>query len=304
MRKTVAMQRAIAIFGPTASGKSALALSFAEAVGGEIVACDAQMVYRGFDVGTNKPSADEQARVPHHMLDVCAANDEMQAARYGDAALAVVAALNARGKVPVIVVGTYLYYRALVHGLGPLPKSDPAVREEIVRMGPDAIAEEVRRVDPESYEEAKGKNLPRLVRALEVFRITGQKASALKKEHAFAEKRLDVAGVALRPDRDALKQRIDARVLAMWNNGWRDEVRSLLAAGVREDARAMQAVGYRDIAEHLRTGEREAAVIAKIQAATRQYARRQLSFMRQESSAEVFAGFGEEAIRAGIARRR
>lgn len=287
------MQRAIVIMGPTASGKSALAMELCAANGGEIVVCDALMVYRGFDIGTNKPSADERARVPHHMLDVLGYDDAMDAQRYGEQAFAIVEAIAQRGKTPVIVVGTYLYYRALVYGLGPLPKSDPALRSELLAKGHEWIASEVARVDPESHAEAHGRNLPRLVRALEVFMLTGRTASSLRKEHGFAKPRIDVDAFVLRPDREALIARIDRRVDQMWRAGWCDEVLRLLDAGVPIAARAMQAVGYREIAAFLRDGGDERAVRDQIAVATRQYARRQSSFFQKETNASVLTAFGD-----------
>jgi tRNA dimethylallyltransferase len=308
MRKTDLVQRAVAILGPTASGKSALAMAVATANDGEIVACDALMVYRGLDVGTNKPTAAERTRVPHHLVDVCDPTDDMEAGRYGELALAAVADINARGKLAVIVVGTYLYYRALVHGLGPLPKGSPALRAELTekeRADPGYLAREVARIDPESFKEANGKNLPRLIRALEVFLLSGQSASALRAAHGFASRRLQTKTIVLRPDRALLNARIDARVQHMFAAGWKDEVAALLARGVPLTARAMQAVGYRDIA----TAPDAPALVEQIATATRQYARKQASFFRQEAGAEVFAGFGEDALRdeaftGGIARLR
>lgn len=288
------MQRVIAILGPTASGKSALALATAARLPAEIVACDALMVYRGFDVGTNKPTPAERARVPHHLLDVCQYDEQMQAARYSELALAAVHAIHARGRTPILVVGTYLYYRALVYGLGPLPEGSQTLREELVGKGAEWIAAECARVDPASYAEANGKNLPRMVRAVEVFILTGKPASELRRAHGFTTPRLAVDAYVLAPERAALHARINARVRQMWESGWRDEVLRLLDAGVPREARAMQAVGYRDVAEWIVAGGSEAELLERIAAQTRQYARRQSSFFKQETSARVLRGFGED----------
>lgn len=286
-----------AILGPTASGKSSLALRLAERERGEIVACDALMVYRGFDVGTNKPTQAERAAVPHHGLDVCEASEVMQAARYSELALAWVTDIERRGKVPILVVGTYLYFRALVHGLGPLPPANQTLRDEFAaRESSESgwIAREVARVDPESFAEAHGANLPRLVRALEVFRLTGTPASVLRKEHGFVSRRLSPKVWVLDPPREKLSDRIELRVREMWDSGWVDEVRRLIAAGVHVDARPMQAVGYRAIAAMLRGEMSEMAAKASIAMETRQYARRQRSFFKQEREALRHPCFGEE----------
>ena len=278
--------RLLAIFGPTASGKSALALRRAAERPSEIIACDAVMVYRGFDIGANKPSAEERAAVPHHLLDVCDATEAMNAARWAELARAAVAEIHARGRQPVLVVGTFLYYRALVYGLGALPPSQPALRAELLAAearDPGYLAREVARVDPESFAEAHGKNLPRLVRALEVFRLSGERASALRAAHGFAEAHSDVERVGIEPPREALIMRIAERVHEMWKKGLLEEVRTLRAQ-VPHDAMAMRALGYAQVNDALSGGAVDAEhVCEQIAIATRQYARRQRSFMRKEA---------------------
>ncbi len=290
----------LAVLGPTASGKSALALRLCEQLGGEIIATDALMVYRGFDIGTNKPSADERARVPHHLIDVRDWNEPMNAAVYSELAAQAIRDILARGKRPVMVVGTYLYYRALLYGLVEVPASDPATRAELEACEarePGFLAREVARVDPESFREAgSGKNLHRLVRALEIFRLTGSPASVLRRAHGFPSARFRAQAVVLKPDRLQLAERIDRRVAEMFRRGWVDEVRGLLERGVPPEARPMQAVGYRSIALALGSGPvDERALGERIAAETRQYARRQRSFFKQEETAATLECFGEEA---------
>ncbi len=276
------MNAIVAIFGPTASGKSALAMRLAEERGGEIVACDAVMVYRGFDIGSNKPKPKERAQVPHHMLDVCEANEEMNAARYALLAAQAIDDIGKRGQLPIVVVGTFLYYRALVYGLGALPPSHPPLRQELLsreKEEPGFLAREVARVDPASFDEAKGKNLPRLVRALEVFKMTGQRASDLRTAHGFADPRYQVERLGLAPDRATLHARIFQRAEAMLADGLIAEVIGLRQK-VDKNARPMRALGYAQVNDALDAHVEPSA--EKIAIATRQYARRQEVFFRKE----------------------
>jgi tRNA dimethylallyltransferase len=287
-----------AILGPTASGKSALALHLAETSGGEIVAADALMVYRDFDIGTNKPDAQERARIPHHMLDVHRWDEPMHAGAYAALASRVVDDILARGKRPIVVVGTYLYYRALVYGLLEVPASEPHVRQALLdeeQRDPGFLAREVARIDPKSFAEAGGgKNLPRLVRALEIHRTTGQQASALREAHGFKAPRYDVEVIGLAPSKEALNARIEGRAALMLERGWIEEVQALLASGVSPEARPMQAVGYREIALALASGTVDRRTLAQsITVQTRQYARRQRSFFKQEPNVRWVQGFGE-----------
>jgi len=286
----------LAVLGPTASGKSALAMRLARERGGEIVAADALMVYRGFDVGTNKPTAAEQAEIPHHLIDVCAWDEPMQAGAYAVLAEKAVREIQVRGRVPILVVGTYLYYRALRFGLLEVPAADPVLRADFAAReaaDPGWLARELERVDHASFVEAGwGKNLQHLVRALEIFRLTGAPASVLRKAHGFAKARFSAEVFGLAPDRGQLARRIDARVQEMMDHGWIEEVRSLLASGVPIDARPMQAVGYRDLARALTAGTDPRACLPEIQAQTRQYARRQRSFFKQEKEVTWKEGFG------------
>ena len=279
------MQPIVAIFGPTAGGKSALAMSLAEARGGEIVACDAVMVYRGFDIGSNKPTAGERARLPHHLLDVCDANQPMNAARYAELAEEAITSVAARGRLPVVVVGTFLYYRALVYGLGALPPSEPVLRAELLQREADApgfLAREVERIDPVSFREANGKNLSRLVRALEVFRLSGERASDLRAAHGFATARYAVERIGLRPPREVLWQRIAERARAMLDSGLVEEVERLRHS-VDRSARPMRALGYAQVNDAIDAGEIDRPAVAEaISVATRQYARRQASFFKKE----------------------
>jgi tRNA dimethylallyltransferase len=200
----------------------------------------------------------------------------------------------ARGRLPIVVVGTYLYYRALRYGLLPVPPADQALRAELLGRGAEWIAREVERVDLESFVEAgRGKNHQHLLRALEIFRLTGTPASVLKKAHGFLAPRYEAEIIGLTPEREELVKRIDARVEEMFAKGWVDEVRSLRQSGVPIDARPMQAVGYREIALALENGSDPRSAIPSIQAQTRQYARRQVSFFRQEK------GFSEPELGAG-----
>ena len=252
----------------------------------EIVACDAVMVYRGFDIGANKPTPQERSATPHHLLDVCEAVEQMNAARWAALAARAVADIRARGKRPILVVGTFLYYRALVYGLGALPPSQAPLRAELLaqeQRDPGFLAREVAIVDPASFAEAHGRNLPRLVRALEVFRLTGERASALRAAHGFAQPRYEVERVGIDPPRAGVDARIRRRVREMWQHGLLDEVKALRERAPHH-AMPMRALGYAQVNDALAAGEIvEDQVCEAIAVATRQYARRQRSFMRKES---------------------
>lgn len=280
------MTPVLAILGPTASGKSALALEAAQAWGGEIVSVDSAQVFRGLDVGTAKPTLEERARVPHHVLDCIEPTEQWSAAQFRDVADAAIADVKARGRLPILCGGTGLWYRALIHGIFEAPEIDPElrrrIREELSQQGSRALHARLAHLDPEAAARIAPGDPQRIGRALEVVEQTGRPISELQAVHGFQSQRHPVFAVALRHPRPVLWERIRARTEQMYGAGWLQEVRGVLARGVPEAAPGLRIIGYRDVVEvvHGRMGllqAREATYIS-----TRQFAKRQVNWFNQE----------------------
>ena len=291
--------RAIALMGPTASGKSALALALAERLGGEVVSIDSALVYRGLDIGAAKPTRGEQAQVPHHLLDVRDPWQPYSAAEFAVDARRAVADVLARGRLPILAGGTGLYFRALLEGLSDMPEADEAMRAaiaaEAAARGWAALHAELATVDPEAASRIHATDAQRIQRALEVFRLSGRPISAWQREARGARLPVKVLKLVLAPpDRAVLHARIAARFDAMLDAGFLDEVRALraqpmLAAHPRPlDLPALRAVGYRQAWEHLDGRSDAAGFRAQAIAATRQLAKRQLTWLRGEFDARWF----------------
>jgi tRNA dimethylallyltransferase len=280
---------AVLLLGPTACGKSALALALAEHVPLEIISLDSAQVYRGLDIGTAKPSAAERARVPHHLIDLRDPGQPYSAADFVRDATHAIGQIRARGRLPLIVGGTMLYAKALREGLSNLPSADPAVRDRIAaeaaRIGSPALHARLRRIDPATAERLPPNDAQRIQRALEVFELTGTPLSQL--QGAPQAPALSLPAIALVPgDRKRLHQRIEARFEAMLAAGLLDEVRHLMQRGdLDPDLPALRSVGYRQAWQHLREGTPFEAFRAAAIAATRRLAKRQLTWLR--SMAEV-----------------
>jgi tRNA dimethylallyltransferase len=291
--------RVLAVLGPTAAGKSALGLALAERLGGEIVNCDSTAVYRGFDIGTDKVPAAEQRGIPHHLIDIVEPAAEYSAADYARDATAVMRDILARGRVPILVGGTGFYYRALTRGLFPGPGKDAALRARLeaiaARRGVERLWQLVRRVDPESALRIQSRDRLRLVRALEVYLLTGQ---PLTTHFAATKAPLDfcsVVPIAVHLPAALTSERVGRRVEQQFARGLMDEVQGLLDRGVPETARPFGGLVYRQALE-LRRGVRDlAATKALIVQENRQYARRQLIWFRKEPNLRWFEGPGESA---------
>jgi tRNA dimethylallyltransferase len=281
--------RIAVIVGPTASGKTALSLRLVEAVrarggDGEIVSADSQQVYVGMDVGTAKATAAERAAVRHHLVDVVRPDEPMTAARFVALADAAIAGIAARGRVPVVAGGTGLYVRALLHGLFEGPGADPALRARLEAEGAAALHARLGSVDPEAAARIDPADLRRLVRALEVFELTGTPISEHQRAHDIrrAPRRYPARVIGLDPPRDELRARIARRVDAMLAAGLVAEVRALVGSGLDPSLRAFDAIGYREALACLRGELPEGQVAEAIEAATRRFARRQLAWFRSE----------------------
>lgn len=288
------MADAVLLLGPTACGKSALALAAAEQVPLEIVSVDSAQVYRGLDIGSAKPSADERARVPHHLLDLREPEQPYSAADFVRDATQAIGAIGARGRLPLLVGGTMLYAHALRQGLSDLPAADPSVRADIDARarsrGWPALHAELARVDPLTAARLPPNDSQRIQRALEVYELTGMPLSQL--QGSGAAPKLSLTTIALLPiDRAALHARIEQRFDAMLAAGFVDEVRRLSARGSDPELPALRSVGYRQALPYVRSecsfeSFRSAAI-----AATRRLAKRQITWLRSMRDAQVLDPF-------------
>jgi tRNA dimethylallyltransferase len=276
----------IAISGPTASGKTALAIRLAQEFGGEIVSADSMQVYRYLDIGTAKPTPAEQAACRHHLIDIVNPDEDYDAGRFSTDADRIIDELQQAGRIPFVVGGTGLYLRALCQGMIECPKPDQALRTEIeaelAARGIGPIAELLRRVDPVSMARIHPNDHYRLLRAYEIWKLTGQPASQLWAEHRFAQQRYDLLHLGLSLDRSRLYERIEERAAAMIRAGIIDEVAALLARGYSDDIKPLQSIYYKHVVGHLRGQIGAADLLGLIQRDTRRYAKRQLTWFRNQ----------------------
>ena len=287
----------LAVLGPTASGKSALGLSLAEQLAGEIINCDSTAVYRGFDIGTDKVSVEAQRGIPHHLIDIADPTDGYTAAQYARDASTAVRHIHRRGRLPILVGGTGFYYRALTRGLFPGPGADEQLRSRLNRIadarGPERLHRLLQRVDPESAARIMPRDRKRLVRALEVYYTTGRPLTSHFAHTMSPIADCEVVAVALRLPPALTAERVARRVDEQFARGIVDEVRTLLARGVPPDARPFGGLVYRQVMEMLRGVRGEAETRALIVQENRRYARRQLIWFRKEPNLKWFEGPGE-----------
>ena len=290
----------ISLAGPTAVGKSEIALRLAEQLGGEIISVDSMQVYRGLDIGTAKPSPADRARVPHHLIDICDLTETFDAAQFARLAQCAVAEIQSRGHVPILCGGTGLYFKAFLDGLAEAPSADAKLRAELEATPLGKLLEELQKHDPFAYEKIDEKNPRRVIRAVEVIRLTGQPFSKQRADwnlggSAFCRPKIQGRRHAVPPktnfycftrSSDDLRQRIDARVDAMFTRGLVEETRELLKRGLAENKTAMQAIGYRQVVEHLRGGRSLKETIELVKIRTRQFAKRQLTWFRAQKDLE------------------
>lgn len=277
------MTRAFFIVGPTATGKSEIAADVAREAGAEIVSADAFQIYRGLDLLTAKPGARTFAKAPHHLIGTIPISEEMNAEKYRREATRAIGEINSRGKLAIVVGGSGLYIKALTHGLAPLPESDPQLREKLNAMSLDNLRAQLVELDPEAAKKIDIKNRRRLVRALEICLITGKPASEVVAgvgDSGRPESIIWTKGVFVFRDRNELYERINQRVEAIFARSVIEEVR---AAAVTS-ATASQMIGLCEIRELLAGKKSLPQCIAKIQQATRRYAKRQLTWFRRQSN--------------------
>ena len=284
---------ALAITGPTASGKTALSIALAREIGAQIISCDSMQIYKGMDIGTAKATAEERAAVEHHLIDFLSPTENYSAQSYREDALRCARQITERGMIPLFVGGTGLYIDTVMRGVSDkAPESSPEYRARMLELasstdGVDALWQRLHSVDPESAEKIHKNNVKRVIRALEIFDTTGIPKSQLDRESLASAADIDVAMITLDfHDRDNLYSRVDRRVDAMMEEGLLDEVRALCAADMLpETSTASQAIGYKELLTYIRGESSLEDAVELLKLSSRRYAKRQLTWFRHEADA-------------------
>jgi tRNA dimethylallyltransferase len=285
-----ALPPALAIMGPTASGKTRLAIELAQVLCGEIISVDSGLVYRGMDIGTAKPSMEERCGVPHHLIDILDPSEAFSTGQFREKALSLMSEIQARGRIPILAGGTMLYFNALLHGLADLPAADPVIRrqldEEALRIGWAAMHERLRQIDPVAAARIHPNDPQRIQRALEVYYIAGNNLTVLQQAAARQSNDLPCRIVRIElafANRDKLRARIAARFHDMLKQGFVAEAETLYQRGdLHENLPSMRAVGYRQAWSYLKGEYSYDAFVEHAIIATRQFAKRQLTWLRRE----------------------
>lgn len=299
------LPRLLVLLGPTASGKSALAVRLAQLFGGEVVACDSTQVYRRFDIGTGKVLQSEQQGIPHRMLDLVEPDHVFTAGDYRRLAEPVLEDIRDRGRLPIVTAGTGLYLRALLEGLADAPVRCEAVRERLrlsaKAHGAKHLHQMLLRLDPEAASRIAPADTQKVIRAIEIRLLTKRSVAAVHSSGRPPLQGFRIIKIGLRPQRERLYPEIDRRVIEMFAAGWVEEVRGLLAAGVWLEAKPFSFIGYRQIAEHLGGRLSLDEAITQIQQATRNFAKRQLTWFGREGDVNWIEAFGHEDSAAKLA---
>ena len=279
------MDKIICVVGPTASGKTALAVELAKATGGEVVSCDSMQIYRRLNIGTAKPTVEEMQGIRHHMIDICEPDEPFSVGRYVEMATPIVEDILRRGKTCVIAGGTGLYVDNLIKGgeFAPTPSTGcrEKLEERLQNEGLEVLIEELRAIDPVALEKSQN-NPRRIIRALEVFQETGETITAHNERTAAIPPRFDPIWLGIDfADRQELYDRIDLRVELMVKDGLLDEIRAVLSSGIPEKATAMQAIGYKEFIDAMAGRSTMAEAIAQVQLSSRRYAKRQQTWFRR-----------------------
>lgn len=275
------------IVGPTASGKSDLALEWARRHGGEIISADSVQIYRYFDIGSGKPNPEELRSVPHHLLDAIEPTEEMDAGLFAERARAIVDDVLSRGRLPIVCGGTFLWVKALIYGLAPTPPKDAELRKQhqafAAAEGRAALHARLRDVDPESHARLAPNDLVRVSRALEVYELTGKPLTAFQREHGFLAPRYRAKLFGVRHSRQELHHRIRTRTERMFERGWLQEAQELMTRGFGA-TRPMQSVGYLQVLRAIEQGATHASepLCESVAQATRVFARRQMTWLREQ----------------------
>lgn len=278
--------KVIVVCGPTGIGKTALSLSLAEEFSGEIVGADSMQIYKKMDIGTAKPGAEELSRVPHHMIDIVDPDDPYDAARYAADGREAIFDIFSRNRVPFVVGGTGLYIKTILHGLFRANPADPEIRSKLkndaVKHGSQWVYEKLKACDPEAAARIHQNDTYRVIRALEIYEISGQTMTQYQKDHGFRENLFDVLKVCLMIDRKALYERINRRVDQMLEEGLLDEVKRLLSRGYADTLKPMQSIGYRHMSDFINGQISWDEAVYTLKRDTRRYAKRQLTWFRKD----------------------
>jgi len=285
--------RVIVVCGPTGVGKTRTAIHLAKQFNGEIIGADSMQIYRQMDIGTAKPTTEERARVPHHMVDIVDPETPYDAARYAKDAGDLVRALHDRGVVPVVAGGTGLYIKALIYGLFDSRPPEPDIRRNLEHLaevkGADFLHQQLTVCDPQAAAGIHSNDRFRIIRALETYQATGRPISAHQQKHRFAQPRFTAFKIGLTMPRADLYARIDQRVDQMVAEGLLEEIRGLLAKGYDADLKSMQSIGYRHMVDHLQNGVDWPETLRLLKRDTRRYAKRQLTWFRADPDIEWIA---------------
>lgn len=297
--KTEKIPPLVAIVGPTASGKSVLGVWLAQKLGGEVVACDSTQLYRGFDIGTAKPTMEERQGVAHHLIDVLDATEEATAGGYRERAIEVLNGLGARARLPIFTVGTGLYLRVLLEGLAEVPLRSEPLRDRLRSRASGKSQGHLHRVlqklDPETAKKIAPADTQKLLRAVEVCLLTKKRLSEVYQGGRKPLEGWRAIKVGLQPKREKLYEQVHARTDAMLDRGWMEEVRELIESGMPEKAKPFDFIGYKELRAVLNKEMELEEARAAIQQATRRYAKRQLTWFRQEQGVHWLTGFGGDA---------
>lgn len=283
-------EKILVVTGPTATGKTALSVELAKKLGGEIVSADSMQIYRGMDIGTAKVTKAEMQNIPHHMIDIADPSEDYSVSRYVEEADAAVRGILSRGRLPIVAGGTNLYIDSLIAGLDFAEKAeDAALRESLNKqyddMGGEAMLEHLRGFDPERAAKLHPADKRRIVRAVEIYILTGETITRHDEETKKRPKRYDAVKIALTfADRAVLYDRINARVDKMVSDGLFDEVKGLLDSGLSPACTSMQAIGYKEPAAYFRGEMSKDAAIELIKLSSRRYAKRQLTWLRRDTT--------------------
>ena len=283
-------EKVIAILGPTCTGKSECALWLAGEIGGEIVNADSMQVYRYFDIGSAKPDLNVRGEIPHHLIDIVEPQQEFNGALFGKAADRAIQDIRSRNRIPIVVGGTGLYVRILLHGLFAVTHDAP-LREALrsrYQAEPLRLYEELKQVDPIYAAKISPNDRIRVIRALEVYYASGMTMSQWRERHGFREQRYNAYKIGLKRERDELYERINRRVEGMLQAGWVQEVEGLLKAGYSSDLKPFLSIGYRDILLYLSGAVGYAEMVTKIKQETRHYAKRQITWFSREEDITWF----------------
>lgn len=297
----------LVICGPTASGKTRLALELAATLPIEVISADSRQIYRGMDIGTAKATPEERAAVPHHLLDVVAPDQPFSAADFMRLGREAIVGIHQRGKLTVVVGGTGLYLDALTRGLVAAPGENLALRQELAELeaqqGEGTLHQRLQGIDPEAARRLKPRDQQRIIRALEVFALTGETLSALQGRHAFADGPYEVISVGLEVERSLLYRRIDERAETMFSSGLLEEAQSLLAQGFNRELKALRTIGYREAINYLCGESSLATALEHTRQESRRYAKRQMTWFRKNNSIIMVDSLAEFAKIKSIATR-